>query len=239
MCAPREPRKRRGGRPSQLQAMLEREIIGEIADRWRREDMSRIRIPIYFDYASALCYIAWRIVAPLEDELGFQALWKGVPIAMRDFRAKPGRVLDERNRQKVLSVAAETGIPVVPLPSWIDSMPAVQGSEIARDAGVFPAYHDAVFRAAFEHRADIADPGLLEAIAGRTGIDRSKFRAALDSAAMAERIAGHKREADQFSALGYPAFVLGDFTMIGIQPIETMRLLLARFIRQRTEEPQA
>ncbi len=201
--------------------------------------MSRIRIPIYFDYASALCYIAWRIVAPLEDELGFEALWKGVPIAMRDLRAKPGRVLDERNRQKVLSVAAETGIPVVPLPSWIDSMPAVQGSEIARDAGVFPAYHDAVFRAAFEHRADISDPGLLEAIAGRAGIDRSKFRAALDSAAMAERIAGHKREADQFSALGYPAFVLGDFTMIGIQPIETMRLLLARFIQQRAEEPQA
>jgi len=55
--------------------------------------MSRLRIPIYFDYASTLCYIAWRIVTPLEDELGFEALWKGVPIAARDFRAKPGRVL--------------------------------------------------------------------------------------------------------------------------------------------------
>jgi len=27
--------------------------------------------------------------------------------------------------------------------------------------------------------------------------------------------------------------------MIGIQPIESMRLLLGRFIRQRAEEPQA
>jgi len=27
--------------------------------------------------------------------------------------------------------------------------------------------------------------------------------------------------------------------MIGIQPIESMRLLLARFLRQRAEEPQA
>jgi hypothetical protein len=43
----------------------------------------------------------------------------------------------------------------------------------------------------------------------------------------------------EFSALGYPTFILGDFPMIGIQPIESMRLLLGRFIRQRTEEPQA
>src|ERR1039458_10297652 len=161
--------------PSQLQAMLEREIIGVGANGRRREHMSRIRIPIYFDYASTLCYIAWRIVAELEDELGFEALWKGVPIATRDFRFKPGRVLGERELQKVLLVAAETGIAVAPPPSWIDSMPALQGSEIARDGGVFPAYHDAVFRAAFEQGADIADRGVLDAIAERAGIDRSKF----------------------------------------------------------------
>lgn len=201
--------------------------------------MSRIRIPIYFDYASTLCYIAWRIVTELEDELGFDALWKGVPIAMRDFRARPGRLLGERERQKVLLVAAETGIRVAPPPSWIDSTPALEGSEIARDAGVFPAYHGAVFRAAFEDRANIADPSVLDAIAEGAALDRFKFRAALDSGAMAARLAEHKREADDFSALGYPTFILGDFPMIGIQPIETMRLVLGRFIRQRTDEPQA
>ncbi len=201
--------------------------------------MSRLRIPIYFDYASTLCYIAWRIVTPLESELGFEALWKGVPIAARDFRAKPGRILGERERQKVLFVAAETGIRVAPPSSWIDSTLALQGSEVARDAGVFAAYHDAVFRAAFDDGADIADPNVLGAIAVRAGIDRARFRDTLDSAVMAERIEQNKREADEFSALGYPTFILGDFPMIGIQPIESMRLLLGRFIRQRTEEPQA
>jgi len=226
MCAPREPRKR------QLRQVLERAII-EVSN------MSRLRIPIYFDYASTLCYIAWRIVTPLEDELGFEALWKGVPIATRDFRAKPGRILSERERQKVLFVAAETGVRVAPPSSWIDSIPALQGSEIARDAGAFRAYHDAVFRAAFDDGSDIADRKVLDAIAERAGIDRSKFRAALDSGAMSVRLDEHKREADEFSALGYPTFILGDFPMIGIQPIESMRLLLGRFIRQRSEEPQA
>jgi hypothetical protein len=33
--------------------------------------------------------------------------------------------------------------------------------------------------------------------------------------------------------------ILGDFPLIGIQPTETMRMLLKRFIEQRTAEPQA
>jgi protein-disulfide isomerase len=54
---------------------------------------------------------------------------------------------------------------------------------------------------------------------------------------MERRIAEHQAEADRFSALGYPAFILGDFPLIGIQPIATMRLLLRRFIDQRTQNP--
>lgn len=56
---------------------------------------------------------------------------------------------------------------------------------------------------------------------------------------MAARIAANKDEADRFSALGYPSFILGDFPLTGIQPIETMRMLLARFIERRAAEPQA
>lgn len=202
-------------------------------------DMAQVRIPIYFDYASTLCYIAWRIVRELESELGFEALWKGVPIAMRDFRAKPGRALGDLERQKVLMVAAETGILVAPPPSWIDSRAALQGSELARDADVFPAYHDAVFRAAFDSGDDISRPELLETIAARAGMDRADFRAGLQSGRMESRLEDHKREAEEFSALGYPTFILGDFPMIGIQPIESMRLLLGRYIQQRSDEPQA
>jgi predicted DsbA family dithiol-disulfide isomerase len=139
----------------------------------------------------------------------------------------------------VLFVAAETGVRVAPPSSWIDSVPALQGSEVARDAGVFRGYHDAVFRAAFDDGADIADPKVLDGIAERAGLNPLKFREALDSGAMAARLDDHKREADEFSALGYPTFILGDFPMIGIQPVESMRLLLGRYIRQRAEEPQA
>src|SRR6202158_6367861 len=176
--------------------------------------MVRVRIPIFFDYASTLCYIAWRIVRELEDELGFEALWKGVPIALRDFRAKPGRTLGDLERQKVLMVAAETGILVAPPASWIDSTAALQGSELARDAGVFAAYHDAVFRAAFDAGEDISRPAVLEAIADRAGMDRADFRAGLESGRMESRLADHKRGAEEFSAVGDPCFIPGRVSVI-------------------------
>lgn len=201
--------------------------------------MARIVVPIYFDYASTLCYIAWQIVRELEPELGFEAMWKGVPIALRDHRAKPNRTLGDQERQKVLMVATETGIPVAPPAHWIDSIAALEGSEVARDAGVFAGYHEAVFRAAFEQRIDIAQGEVLESIAGSIGIDRTEFRAAIEDHLMAPRIEAHRREADEFSALGYPTFILGDYPLIGIQPIDTMRKVIARFIQQRESEPQA
>ncbi len=204
--------------------------------------MPRVVVPIYFDYASTLCYIAWRIVRELEAEPEFallDTLWKGVPIAERDSSTQPRRALGMRERNKVLAVAAETGIAVMPPDAWLDSGAALEGAEIAREAGVFAAYHETVFRAAFEERLDIGDIEVLAALAARAGIDPSRFSDDIRSGRMAAKIAGHKQEADRFSALGYPTFMLGDFPLIGIQPIETMRLLIGRFIAQRIAEPQA
>ena len=199
----------------------------------------KIVIPIYFDYASTLCYVAWRIVAQLESELPIESWWKGVPIRLRDFRARGGRDLNPAEREKVIMVAAETGIQVVPSPRWLDSDAALQGAELAREADAFGLYHESVFRAAFEERLDIGDLELLADIAQRLGIDRAQFLSDLRTQKMAARIEANQREADSFSALGYPTFMLGDFPLIGIQPLKTMRLLIRRFIDKRAEEPGA
>lgn len=76
--------------------------------------MPKIVVPVYFDYASTLCYIAWRIVGQLERELDFSALWKGVPIALRNYRSRPGLPLGELELGKIRDVAAQTGVAVEP-----------------------------------------------------------------------------------------------------------------------------
>jgi predicted DsbA family dithiol-disulfide isomerase len=68
-------------------------------------------------------------------------------------------------------------------------------------------------------------------------MDRGRFEADIRSGRMADRIASNKEEADRFSALGYPTFILGDFPLIGIQPKETMRMLFQRYMEKRGQEP--
>jgi predicted DsbA family dithiol-disulfide isomerase len=199
--------------------------------------MDRIVIPIYFDYASTLCYVAWRIVRELETELGFEPLWKGVPIRLRDNGSRPGNTMGAIERMKVMNVIAETGVQVVAPETWIDSGAALMGSELAREAKAFAPYHEGVFRAAFEDRRDIAEIERLSEIALAAGMDRGRFEADIMSGRMAERIAANKDEADRFSALGYPTFILGDFPLIGIQPKDTMRMLFQRFMEKRGKEP--
>lgn len=199
--------------------------------------MARVVIPVYFDYASTLCYIAWKIVSELEGELDFEALWKGVPISMRDPKTRAGRELGPREHEKVMMVAAETGVPVAPPPRWLASEAALEGAELARKAQVFAAYHSAVFQSAFEDRLDIGSSEVLAAIAEKAGMEPQQFLADVEAHTMAPRIVEYKREADQFSALGYPTFMLGDFPLTGIQPIATMRLLFERYILRREQEP--
>lgn len=196
----------------------------------------QVVVPIYFDYASTLCYIAWRIVSELQRELDIVPLWKGVPIAMRDQRLRPGQAIAPAQRLKVALVAAETGV-AAPIPShWLDSRAALEGSELAREAGVFEPYHAAVFGAAFEGKRDIGDPAVLTDIAAGVGLEPRRFLADLNARRMAARIEANKREADAFSALGYPTFMFGCYPFIGIQHIETMRLLFRRFIELRAAE---
>jgi len=94
--------------------------------------MPKIVIPVYFDYASTLCYVAWRIVGQLERELDFTALWKGVPISLRNYRTRPGMPLGTLELGKIRNVTAETGVEVEPPARWLDSGKALEGSELAR-----------------------------------------------------------------------------------------------------------
>ncbi|MBV8054134.1 MAG: DsbA family protein [Deltaproteobacteria bacterium] len=201
--------------------------------------MPKTIIPIYFDYASTLCYVAWRIVSELRLELEFEPLWKGIPIRWRNHANRPGNALGAVELAKISTVIAETGVRVTPPECWIDSEAALIGSELARQAGAFELFHDSVFRGAFELRLDISNPDRLAEIAAEAGMDSEGFRQGIQERLTASCLIENKNEADRFSALGYPTFMLGEFPLVGIQPKETMHMLLARFLSQRRSAPQA
>ena len=57
--------------------------------------MSQVIVPIYYDYASSLCYVAKNIMEQLDDQLEIELLWKGVQISRRHQGWKNGEMIGD------------------------------------------------------------------------------------------------------------------------------------------------
>lgn len=192
-------------------------------------------IPIYYDYASSLCYVAKKVMEQLTGQLEIELLWKGVQISRRHPGWKNGEVIGDEAKGKIVRVARETGVTVRVPARWVDSAYALEGAEFAKDQGKFPEYHDAVFAAVFAEGKDIGHLPTLLSVAERAGLSPSALEHALTAGMFTARVKATEAEATTFGVVGYPTFLLGEFPLIGIQPAETMRLLLQRYIAQSRE----
>ena len=45
--------------------------------------MSKVIIPVYYDFASSLCYVAKKVMEQLDGQLDIELVWKGIQIARR------------------------------------------------------------------------------------------------------------------------------------------------------------
>ncbi len=198
--------------------------------------MSHVIVPIYYDYASSLCYVAKRVMAQLDGQLEIELLWKGVQISRRHQGWKNGEMIGDEAKGKIFRVARETGVPLRVPERWLDSASALAGAEFAREQGKFAEYHDAIFAAVFAEGKDIGDLQTLLGLAERIRLPVAELEQALKTGAFTERVKENEAEATTFGIVGYPTFMLGAFPLIGIQPAETMRLLIRRYIDQARKQ---
>jgi len=198
--------------------------------------MPRVPVPIYYDYASSLCYVAKKVMEQLNGQLAIELLWKGVQISRRHPGWKNGEMIGDEARGKIFRVARETGVVLRVPERWLDSASALEGAEFAREQGKFSEYHDAVFAAVFEEGKDISDLPTLLGLAERVGLSAAELEQALETRAFMERVKENEAEAMTFGIVGYPTFMLGAFPLIGIQPAETMRLLIQRHVDKAREQ---
>ena len=198
--------------------------------------MSQVIVPIYYDYASSLCYVAKRVMAQLNRRLEIELLWKGVQISRRHQGWKNGEMIGDEAKGKIFRVARETGVTLRVPERWLDSASALEGAEFAREQGRFAEYHDTVFAAVFEEGKDISDWQTLLSLAEGIGLRAADLEQSLKRGAFTERVKETEAEATTFGIVGYPTFMLGAFPLIGIQPAETMRLLIRRYIDQARKQ---
>jgi len=189
-----------------------------------------VRVRVYYDFASTLCYVAHRVFGAMDDELaalGVALDW--LPLDLADLLGWPRRVEVEAARlSNAERVAAEHGVDVRPLRIWPDSRDANAAALILAKGPHAAAWRERVFSAAFEERRALDAPGAVEAFARDLGV-------ALEPRALArarDELEFRTRIAAEEDVTGVPTLMLGDFPFGGIQSRETTRLVLERWLRR-------
>jgi predicted DsbA family dithiol-disulfide isomerase len=187
-------------------------------------------IPVYFDYASSLCYIASRIVARLTTEFDVDIRWRPVHIAAHHPEWTQGGLIGGDTRAKIERVSRETEVALHIPERWLDSRAALEGVIFAEECGCASAYHREVFAAVYERGDDCGDRAVLVRAAAAAGLPIGRFMECVATRRAAPQLAAIREEARQVGVAGYPTFLLGEFPLTGIQPAETMKMLLGRHI---------
>jgi predicted DsbA family dithiol-disulfide isomerase len=168
--------------------------------------------------------------------LDIELLWKGVQIARRHQGWKNGEMIGDEAKGKIFRVARETRVELRVPDRWLDSAEALEGAAFAKDHGKFAEYHHTLFTAVYEAGMDISDRATLLELVEGIGLPAVELEQALQTGTFTEQVKETEAEATTFGIVGYPTFMLGEFPLIGIQPVETMRLMIQRYIEKSREE---
>jgi len=191
----------------------------------------RLVIPVFFDFASTLCYAAHRVMGRLDGELTAMRValdWRPIDLA-RITGWERGQDVVGARRPHVMQVATELAGPVRMPPYWIDSRPAAAVCLTLRGSCKEPAWRERVWTAVFEEGRVPDDDGALDAWARDLDLDVAARSVSL-APVEAETELARARGVD-----GVPTFVLGDWPMAGIQDDATMLTLLRRYSERRRQ----
>ncbi len=199
--------------------------------------MSRLRVPVHYDFASTLCYVAHRVMERMRaelDALDVELVWSPVDLAQISGWRRGQEVAGPR-RANALRVAAELGVDARMPARWMDSRRAHAVSlALAGDGAREAAWRERVWSAVFEEGRLLDDPGELERMARDLGL-------------AAGRELGGERRLDELhtrtllaleaGVSAVPTFMLGGFPLGGIQTEDTMRSLLGRWASKQRAQP--
>ncbi|HEX3630758.1 MAG TPA: DsbA family protein [Candidatus Dormibacteraeota bacterium] len=133
-------------------------------------------------------------------------------------------------------LAAQSGLTLTNHERLINSRPALQAAEFAREAGRFEPMHRELFIAYWHDGRDISDMSVLREVAGRAGVDGDAMEAAVSADRFGDYLDARRQEAQELMIDGIPAHVIADrYLVMGAQPYETFERVMARLDVPRRE----
>jgi predicted DsbA family dithiol-disulfide isomerase len=192
--------------------------------------MERLRVPVYYDFASVICYVAHRVMerlSPSLEELEIDLAWSPLDLAqLAPYRR--GGTIPEASRTNAARIARELSVPVRIPSLWLDSRPLNSAAIAAEDLGRGESWRERIWTALYQEGRPVED---VAAFARESGIP-------IDPDAIAEargELESRTQLAAQDMVTGVPTFMLGRWPFGGIQQQDTMRMVLERFASRSRE----
>jgi predicted DsbA family dithiol-disulfide isomerase len=129
-------------------------------------------------------------------------------------------------RERFAQVAAAEGLATGERTHWYNSVPAHEAALWADAQGNGEAFRRAVYRAYFADGLNIGQADVLADIAAANALEPSALRRALAEGVYRDAVQEQFEYARQVGITGVPAYVAGDYLMVGAQAYPTYRQLI-------------
>lgn len=191
-------------------------------------------ITVFSDYICPFCFIGKYRMQKLSEEVAIRSNWR--PFEIHPETPQHGISIDkfpaaivERLNNSIQFLASELGIEIRMPRKLANSRLALLGGEIAREAGKFEAYHEAVFRAYFQLDQDIGDMDILAQIAEAAGLGGDDFKELIQEKRYQQALQSAHEQALSLGIMAVPSFILPNAKVItGVQSYSLMKQMIER-----------
>jgi predicted DsbA family dithiol-disulfide isomerase len=134
-----------------------------------------------------------------------------------------------RAEEGVRRLGAQVGLQLKTHERLINSRPALQAAEFAREHGRFDPMHHELFRAYWDEGLDVSDLGVLRQVAERAGVDPVAMEQAVVANRFGDYLDARRAEAEELMIDGIPAHVIADrYLVMGAQPYDLFERVMAK-----------
>jgi 2-hydroxychromene-2-carboxylate isomerase len=180
-------------------------------------------LEFFFDYGSPYSYMADTQLPGLKDRTECELVYRpmllgGVFKATGNQSPAMEPIEAKRNygRVEMHRFVAHYGIPFEANPAFpINTLLLMRTAQAAMAAGVFPAFHGAVYPAFWAGRVDLGQPEEIVRVANGAGLDGAALLAAAADPEVKASLRATTEEAIERGAFGAPTFFVGDEMFFG------------------------
>lgn len=180
-------------------------------------------LEFYFDYGSPFSYIANSQLAAIAGRTGCRVVYRpmllGAVFKATGNRSPVVEPVEAKRRHFGVDMArwvARYGIRFVSNPHFpINTVKLMRHAHAAQRAGVFEAFHAAVFPAFWAEGLDLGDDAVIADVLGRAGLDAPKLAASASDPDVKDALRATTDEAVARGVFGAPTFFVGDEMYFG------------------------